>query len=237
MAYIPNSGSVLAFQGTVPFSVLGQTTGSIISVQQGSVATVIVGGSIAASFTPPANQSVSGTVQTDVRGSVATVIIGGSIAASFTPPANQSVSGTVGASLIGLSPVSVSNFPTTQNVSGSVAAFVVGNASVITVSQGSVAVAIVSGSVAVTTGNSSVQVLNFPTNQSVSGAVSVSNFPTTQNVSGSAVAMEVMMLVITEVDHVPICAAATEPDIGNMPPAREETTVTWPEIELICVPP
>lgn len=40
-----------------------------------------------------------------------------------TAVANQSVSGTVGASLIGLSPVSVSNFPTTQNVSGSVVAF------------------------------------------------------------------------------------------------------------------
>lgn len=96
------------------------TTGSVISVNQGSIAAVIVGGSIAASFTPPANQSVSGTVQTDVRGSIAAVIIGGSIAASFTPPANQSVSGTVGASLIGLSPVSVSNFPANQSVSGTI---------------------------------------------------------------------------------------------------------------------
>lgn len=145
MAFLPNSGSVLAFQGTVPWSVIGATNqsisgtvnvgniptiqnisgsvvatqgttpwivnsiGSIISVQQGSIAVVIVGGSIAANFTPPVNQSVSGTVQAQIQGSVATVIIGGSIAASFTPAANQSVSGTVGASIIGLPPVNVTN--------------------------------------------------------------------------------------------------------------------------------
>lgn len=237
MAYIGPIGSTVAFQGTVPWSVLGgnqsisgtvlvnngsvvafqggapwanTNVGSIITVQQGSIATVIIGGSIAANFTPPANQSVSGTVgasiiglppvnvtnfpltqnvagsvaawlqssnasvitvgtaapnqsvsgtvQVDVRGSVATVIIGGSIAASFTPPANQSVSGTVqvqesgtwivsvisanpssmlvGASLIGLSPVSVSNFPATQNVNGSVIAFQGGTWSQSVVGQG-----------------------------------------------------------------------------------------------------
>lgn len=87
-------GSVVALQGTQPWNV------------------GIVSGSIAATFTPPANQSVSGTVQVDVRSSVAVAIISGSIAATFTPPANQSVSGAV----------SVSNFPTTQNVSGSVVA-------------------------------------------------------------------------------------------------------------------
>lgn len=84
MAYVPNSNSVVAFQGTVPYSVIGITTGSVISVQQGSVAAVIVGGSIAASFTPPANQSVSGTVQADVRASVGVVIIGGSVATTTT---------------------------------------------------------------------------------------------------------------------------------------------------------
>lgn len=200
MTYIGPTGSTVAFQGTVPWSVLGNTNvsgsvvafqggapwshtnvGSIISVQQGSIATVIIGGSIAASFTPPANQSVSGTVQTDVRGSVATVIIGGSIAASFTPPANQSVSGTVGASIIGLPPVNVTNtvtvvsslaggifpvsgsvaavvtnFPTTQNVSGSVVAFQGAGWS------GSVAAVIIGGSVATATTNSSVFLLNSP---------------------------------------------------------------------------
>lgn len=83
MAYFPPTGSVVAFQqdptklvGTVsvvsvnPHSVSGVGvfntnnigSGSVIAVAQGSVATVIIGGSIAASFTPPANQSVSGTV-------------------------------------------------------------------------------------------------------------------------------------------------------------------------------
>lgn len=99
---VNTAGSVVAFQGTSPWvsnfqnsSILAVPVGSMITVAQSSVAVAIVSGSIAASFTPPANQSVSGTVQVDVRASVATVIIGGSIAASFTPPANQSVSGTV----------------------------------------------------------------------------------------------------------------------------------------------
>ena len=121
-----------------------------------------MGGSIAASFTPPANQSVSGTVQTDVRGSVATVIIGGSVAASFVPPANQSVSGTVGASIIGLAPVSVSNFPATQNVSGSVVA-TQGTSPWTVVQQTSVAVNIIAGSIAAS--------FTPPANQSVSGTV------------------------------------------------------------------
>lgn len=153
-------GAVVSTSNPVPVSPPASGTlpvivpGSVISVSQGSVATVIIGGSIAASFTPPANQSVSGTVQADVRGSVATVIIGGSIAASFTPPANQSVSGTV----------NVGNLPTTQNVSGSVVGFQGTNPWIITGSvQGSFSA-----------GNSSVQVLNFPTNQSVSGTVTAS---------------------------------------------------------------
>lgn len=84
-----------------------------------------------------------------------------------SPVANQSVSGTV----------AVSNFPVQ---SGSVVAF-----------QGTTPF-IITGSVQGNFGggNSSVQVLNFPANQSVSGAVSVSNFPTTQNVSGSVIAFQ-----------------------------------------------
>lgn len=105
-----SAGSVVAFQGTTPW----------VTSQNGSIATVIIGGSVAAMFTPPANQSVSGTVQAQLQSTNASVITVGS------PVANQSVSGTVGASLIGLSPVSVSNFPVTQNVSGSVVAFVSG---------------------------------------------------------------------------------------------------------------
>lgn len=101
------SGSVVAFQGTNPW---------------------IVTGSVQGSFTPSGNQSVSGTVQTDVRGSVATVIIGGSIAASFTPPANQSVSGTVQVDvrssvavvIIGGSIAASFTPPANQSVSGTV---------------------------------------------------------------------------------------------------------------------
>ncbi|HEY6021883.1 MAG TPA: hypothetical protein VIY48_19065 [Candidatus Paceibacterota bacterium] len=104
--------------GTVGASVLGwvptqPSNTSTIGVMQGSVATVIIGGSIAATFTPPANQSVSGTVQTDVRSSVATVIIGGSIAATFTPPANQSVSGAV--QIAGASPSSIATVTRIDN--------------------------------------------------------------------------------------------------------------------------
>lgn len=127
------SGSVAVLQGTNPWiitgsvqataaanqSVSGTVGASIIGnvpvVVQSSVAVTIISGSIAATFTPPANQSVSGTVQTDVRASVAVVIIGGSIAASFTPPANQSVSGTVNIGTGG--PVSVTG---TMSVLGTV---------------------------------------------------------------------------------------------------------------------
>jgi len=114
------SGSVAAW--------INSSNSSVIGVQQGSVAVAIISGSIAATFTPPANQSVSGTVQTDVRGSVAVAIISGSIAATFSPPANQSVSGTVGASVIGHAPVVIvggsiaASFtpPANQSVSGTV---------------------------------------------------------------------------------------------------------------------
>lgn len=105
---------------------------SVITVSQSSTAVAIVSGSIAATFTPPANQSVSGTVNVGTGGPV-------------------SVTGTM--SVLGTVPVTI--------VSGSIAAIQsAGNTSTITVAQGSVAVAIISGSVAVATGNSSVMLLN-----------------------------------------------------------------------------
>lgn len=237
-------GSVATLQGTNPW--ITTNVGSIITASQGSVAVAIISGSIAATFTPPANQSVSGevsvsnfpttqnvsgsvaawlqssnasvitvgtaapnqsvsgTVQTDVRGSVATVIIGGSISATFTPPANQSVSGTVqseqigtritsvisanpssmlvGASIIGLPPVNVTNFPTTQNVSGSVAAWLQSsNASVITVGtaaanqsvSGTVGASVIGHAPVVIVGGSIAASFTPPANQSVSGTVGV----------------------------------------------------------------
>lgn len=186
MAFIPSSGSVVAFQGTVPWSVLGTITGSVAAVQSGTAITSISGvvntagsvvafqgtspwivtGSIQGSFSPSGNQSVSGTVNVGnfpatqaVMGSVAVLqgtnpfIITGSVQGSFTAAANQSVSGTVGASLIGLSPVSVSNFPTNQNVSGSVVAFQGTNPWIITGSIQSVGVANQSVSGMVTVGS------------------------------------------------------------------------------------
>lgn len=118
MAFIPQN-SILATQGTVPWSVLGiaTVTGSVVAIPTGNQS---VSGTVGASIlglTPvsvsnfPTAQSVSGTVQVQVQGSVAVAIIAGSIAASFTPPANQSVSGTVGASIMGSAPVTQTTSP------------------------------------------------------------------------------------------------------------------------------
>lgn len=77
MAYIGPANSVVAFQGTVPWSVLGAvvTTGSVISVQQGSIGAYIIGGSVAVSVTPTVNQSVSGTVNTLPIGTIVTSLV------------------------------------------------------------------------------------------------------------------------------------------------------------------
>lgn len=104
-----------SISGTV--NAISTNVGSVITVAQGSIATVIIGGSIAASFTPPANQSVSGTVGASVLGTVpvtqsgawttsvvGTVFVAGSVAAILTGTVNQSVSGTVGASIVGQLP-------------------------------------------------------------------------------------------------------------------------------------
>lgn len=170
MAFVPNSGSVLAFQGTVPWSVLGTvvTSGSVVAVPTGNQS---VSGTVGASLiglSPinvtnfPTNQNVSGSV-VSFQGTNPWVITG-SVQASLIPAANQSVSGTVGASIIGLTPVSVSNFPTTQNVSGSVVAFQ-GTVPWTVNTAGSIAAVIVGGSIAAS--------FTPPANQSVSGVVNV----------------------------------------------------------------
>lgn len=161
----------------------GSFQASIIGVPavkiQGSIAVAIISGSIAASFTPPANQSVSGTVQTDVRGSVAVAIISGSIAATFTPPANQSVSGTVGASIIGLPPFVLGgstnasvitvggSAPANQSVSGAInisGSVLLGSssASIIAYLQSSSIIAINAGSVIAIPSGSVITVLQAP---------------------------------------------------------------------------
>lgn len=199
MAYVPNSGSVVAFQSDPTKLVATVSVVGTIAVGGGSVTAI-----------PTGNQSVSGTVQTDVRGSVATVIIGGSIAASFTPPANQSVSGTVQTELLSTDAsvivvgtfapaanqsvsgtVNVGNFPTSQNVSGSVVAFqgtspwaVANGGSIITVSKDSSVIAYqLAGSILAVEAT-----IVPPANQSVSGTVNVGNFPANQSVSGAVTA-------------------------------------------------
>lgn len=80
MAYIPSSGSVVAFQGTVPW---------------------VITGSVQGSFSPSGNQSVSGTVGASIIG-LPPFVIGGSSNASVitvgTAVANQSVSGAINVS-------------------------------------------------------------------------------------------------------------------------------------------
>src|SRR3990167_2943172 len=127
MAYVPNSGSVVAFQGA--YSNLRAQV-SIAGIPQ-----VEVVGSVATSVTPVANQSVSGTVGASVLGHAPVVIVGGSILTSST--ANQSVSGTVGASVVGHAPVVIvggsilTSSTANQSVSGTVGASVIGTVPVV----------------------------------------------------------------------------------------------------------
>ncbi len=78
------SGSVVAF-GTIGASVIGLTPIQV----PGSVAVAIVSGSIAVSITPPANQSVSGTVNIGTGGPVSVV---GTLSVLGTVPVTQSTS-------------------------------------------------------------------------------------------------------------------------------------------------
>lgn len=145
-------------------AVVSTSRSSVITVSQGSIATVIIGGSIAASFTPSGNQSVSGTVGASVIGAIPIQLANSSVITVWqnssviaVPTGNQSVSGAV----------SISNFPASQNVSGSVVSFQGTNPWVI---------------------SSSIAGGLFPIAGSV--AATVTNFPTTQNVSGSVVATQ-----------------------------------------------
>lgn len=127
MAFIPSSGSVVAFQsdptklvGTV--SVVGTlpvvlNNSSIIAVQQGSIAAVIIGGSIAANFTPPANQSVSGAVS--ISNFPTTQNVSGSVVGF--QGTNPWTIGSVYGNISGSVAATITN--TNVNVSGSVVAF------------------------------------------------------------------------------------------------------------------
>jgi len=169
MAYVPNSNSVVAFQGNP--SVL-QVLATITNPNQSVSGAVTV-----SNF--PTNPSISGQVGASVIGHAPVVIVGGSIAASFTPPANQSVSGTVQAELLSSngSVIVVGSFApaANQSVSGTVH---VDNFSSVIAYQ-------LAGSVLATSAT-----ITPAANQSVSGTVNVGNFPATQNVSGSVVATQ-----------------------------------------------
>ena len=184
MAYIPESNSVVAFQsdptklvGTV--SVVGilpvvLNNSSIITVQQSSIAAVIIGGSIAASFTPPANQSVSGTVDASIIGTVP-VVQSGLVISSIVNSIPSSV--LVGASIFGQLPGGTAMIGSITAYQGVTPWANTNVGSIITVGQGSIAVNIISGSIAVS--------ITPPANQSVSGTVDVGNFPAIQTVRSS----------------------------------------------------
>ena len=155
------SGTVDAsILGTVPVTQSGTVITSLVSTTPSSVqvgASImgltpihIASGSIAAEFTPPANQSVSGSV--GIEGTPTTLQLAGSImatSATVTPAANQSVSGTVDTAQIGTRITSmVSTIPSSVIVGASV--------------FGHAPVVIIGGSVATATTNSSVQLLNSP---------------------------------------------------------------------------
>ncbi len=84
------AGNSINQSGGSPIVLLASSNASVITAAQGSVAVAIVSGSISATFTPPANQSVSGTV-TALQLAGSTLAVSG----SFSPAGNQSVSGAV----------------------------------------------------------------------------------------------------------------------------------------------
>src|ERR1051326_4906809 len=163
MAYVPQSGSVVSYQnqpssllsgasifgqlpaGTAPLGSVAalQGTNPWITNINHSVATVIIGGSIAASFTPPANQSVSGRVETTPVGTIITSLVS-------TVPSSV----IVGASVFGN--VGISGTPNV-NTAGSVVAFQ-SNPSVLQVLAGLMSTNASIITAGGTTGNSSVQV-------------------------------------------------------------------------------
>ncbi len=171
-------GSVVGFQGTSPWVVNFQNS-SILSVPVGSV----IGGSIAASFTPPANQSVSGTVNV-TQGTSPWIVApnnsslfalqpaGSILATSATVNmSNSSVMLLSGTNVIGSVTTLQGTNPWITTFSNS-SILAVPVSSTITVSQSSVAVAIVSGSIAAT--------FTPPANQSVSGTVNTTEQGTWQ---------------------------------------------------------
>jgi len=169
MAYIPDSGSVVAFQSDpTKLQVTASVSGNVNNANIGSVAAVIIGGSIAASFTPPANQSVSGTVGASLIG-YPNINVGGSVVAFVNGTVPVNTAGSVVAFVSGTVPV---------NAAGSVVAFpgtnpwpVVNVGSVISTNIGSIITTQI-GSV-ITTFKDSSLIAVITSKPSISGTVAV----------------------------------------------------------------
>lgn len=83
------NSSVMTIQGTSPWVI-----GSVIATIQSSVAVAIVSGSVAVTVTPPANQSVSGTVQAELLSTNASIItVGGGTTGNSSVTVNNIVTG------------------------------------------------------------------------------------------------------------------------------------------------
>lgn len=184
------AGSILAVSGSFSAgntSVMllngANTIGSVTAIQ--GTNPWIITGSVQAAITPAANQSVSGAVDISNKPSVSGGEVG-IFTTTNTPVDDASNSGIRAPANAAGNLVNqfvygrYFNGATWDRVRGSasIGAWVGTNSnSVITVAQGSVATVIIGGSVAVATGNSSVQVLNFPANQSVSGTINIGTIP------------------------------------------------------------
>ncbi len=134
---------------------VGGTPPANQSVSGTVVATQLAGSILAVSATAAANQSVSGTVHVDNFSSVIALQTAGSVMAvsgSFSPSGNQSISGTVGASIVGQLPAGVAML-------GSVAAFQ-GNTPWFVASSIAGGIFPISGSVAAVITNSPTVVVN-----------------------------------------------------------------------------
>lgn len=108
-----------SISGTV-LSNLQSTNASVITVSQSSIAVAIVSGSIAATFTPPANQSVSGMVGASIIGQLptGTAMIGSVVAYQGVIPWTI---GSIYGNISGSVAATITN--TNVNVSGSVVGF------------------------------------------------------------------------------------------------------------------
>lgn len=196
--------------GTVGASVIGNVNVTITSIAtvgavMGSVTALqgtnpwIITGSVQASITPAANQSVSGTVGASVIGNVnvtiTSIATAGAMLGSITaiqgtlPWTISSVYGNIGGSVVAFQGgTQVTSLVSTIPSSVMVGASIFGQLPAGTAVLGSVATLQGTNPWIIT---GSVQGAFSPAgNQSVSGTVNVGNFPTTQNVSGSVVAFQ-----------------------------------------------